>query len=85
MLFDDFVHDQMAVVRQIYDRFGWHLDAGSAGRMEAFLRQEAKDKHGKHDYSLDMIGVKPDEVEAHYGSYLDFLGGLDEAPQRKLA
>ena len=85
VLFDDFVDDQMAVVRQIYDRFGWRLDAGSAGRMEAFLRQEAKDKHGKHDYSLEMIGVQDHEVEASYGSYLEFLGGLSATSQRKLA
>ena len=85
VLFDDFVDDQMAVVRQIYDRFGWRLDAGSASRMEAFLRQEAKDKHGKHEYSLEMIGVQPAEIETHYRRYLDFLGGLDKAPERKLA
>ena len=85
VLFDDFVVDQMAVVRQVYDRFGWRLDAGSASRMEAFLRQEAKDKHGKHEYSLEMIGVQPAEIETHYRRYLDFLGGLDKAPQRKLA
>lgn len=85
VLFDDFVVDQMAVVRQIYDRFGWRFDAGSAGRMEAFLRQEAKDKHGKHEYSLEMIGVQPAEIETHYRRYLDFLGGLDKAPERKLA
>lgn len=85
VLFDDFVDDQMAVVRQIYGRFGWHLDTGSASRMEAFLRQEAKDKHGKHEYSLEMIGVQPAEIETHYRRYLDFLGGLDKAPERKLA
>ena len=85
VLFDDFVVDQMAVVRRIYERFGWRLDAGSAGRMEAFLRQEAKDKHGKHDYSLEMIGVKPAEVETHYRPYLDFLGELDTVPERRIA
>ena len=85
VLFDDFVVDQMAVVRRIYERFGWRLDAGSAGRMEAFLRQEAKDKHGKHEYSLEMISVQPAEIETHYRRYLDFLGGLDKTPERKLA
>ena len=85
VLFDDFVDDQMAVVRRIYDRFDWRLDAASAGRMEAFLRQETKDKHGKHDYSLEMIGVAPAEVETHYRNYLNFLGSLDKVPERNLA
>ena len=85
VLFDDFVDDQMAVVRRIYDRFGWPLEGGSAGPMEAFLRREQKDKHGKHDYSLEMIGVQPTEVEARYANYLDFLGSLDKAPERKIA
>ena len=81
VLFDDFADDQMAVVRRIYDRFDWHLDAASAGRMEDFLRREHKDKHGAHDYSLEMIGVDPSEVERHYRSYLEFLGGLDPADE----
>ena len=85
VLFDDFVDDQMAVVRRIYDRFGWRLEGGSAGPMEAFLRREQKDKHGKHDYSLEMIGVQGAEVEAHYRNYLDFLDSLDKAPERKIA
>ncbi|MCY4215290.1 MAG: sulfotransferase [Gammaproteobacteria bacterium] len=79
VLFDDFAADQMGVVRRIYDQFGWQLDAASAGRMEAFLRREPKDRHGKHEYSLDRIGVRPAEVETRYRGYLEFLNGLTEA------
>ena len=81
VLFDDFAADQMAVVRRIYDRFDWRLDGASAGRMEDFLRREHKDKHGAHDYSLEMIGVGPSEVESHYRSYLEFLSGLVQAAE----
>ena len=82
VLFDDFATDQMAVVRRIYDQFGWQLDADSTARMEAFLRREPKDGHGRHEYSLAMIGVQPAEIETHYRDYLAFLNGLIEARGR---
>ena len=85
VLFDDFVDDQMSVVRRIYDQFAWRLDAANAARMEEFLHEECKDKHGRHDYSLEMIGVDPSEVERLYRRYLDFLSGQGQAPERRLA
>ena len=83
--FDDFVNDQMSVVRRIYGRFGWRLDGASVARMQAFLDSERKDKHGRHDYSLEMFGLKTGDVEKHYSGYLDFLDGLDAAPELRIA
>ena len=85
VLFEDFAADQMGVVRRIYDQFGWQLDSASAARMEAFLRQEPKDGHGKHDYSLEMIGVRPADIDRHYQGYLEFLNGLTGAPAQRSA
>ena len=83
--FDDFLNDQMSVVKRIYGRFGWRLGEASAARMQAFLDSERKDKHGRHEYSLEMFGLKSAEVEKHYSGYLDFLDGLDAAPGRRTA
>ena len=76
VLFDDFVGDQMAVVDSIYGRLGWALHAEDRQRMQAFLRDEPRDKHGTHEYSLRQIGVTPDEIDRNYSQYLGFLDSL---------
>lgn len=76
VLFDDFVRDQMAVVESIYARFGWPLREEDRARMERFLREEPRGKHGVHEYSLAEIGVTSAEVEHEYANYLDFLETL---------
>ena len=76
VLFDDFVRDQMAVVESIYGRFGWQLRAEDRARMESFLLEEPRGKHGVHEYSLAQIGATPAEIEREYANYLDFLETL---------
>ena len=76
VLFDDFVRDQMAVVESIYARFGWQLQAVDRARMESFLLEEPRGKHGVHEYSLAQFGVTPAEIEREYANYLDFLETL---------
>lgn len=85
LAFDDFVDDQMGVVKRIYDRFGWRLDEASATHMQAFLESERKDKHGRHEYSLDMFGLESAEIENHFSGYLEFLDGLNAARDRRIA
>jgi len=76
VLFDDFAHDQMAVVDSIYERLGWRLHAEDRARMEQFVRDEPRDKHGVHEYSLVSIGVTPDDIDCTYARYLGFLDSL---------
>ena len=82
VLFDDFVGDQMAVVDSIYERLGWSLHAEDRARMEAFLRDEPRDKHGTHEYSLRRIGVAPEDIEHNYSHYLGFLDSLGRPRER---
>ncbi len=75
--FDDFVGNQMRTVETIYDRFGWRLDRQSRVRMEEFLHQERKDKHGVHSYSLEQFGIAPPEIDRNFADYLKFLNELE--------
>ncbi len=76
LFFDDFAEDQMSIVDRVYARFGWQLDEKSRVRMQGFLRREQKDKHGKHEYSLQQFGISPREVRERYANYIEFIGGL---------
>ncbi len=73
VFFDDFVKDQMSVVDAIYARFGWDLRPEDRRRMERFLQQERRGKHGVHEYSLDQMGTTRAEIENEYAHYLNFL------------
>ncbi|MCY3970884.1 MAG: sulfotransferase [Acidobacteria bacterium] len=76
VFFDRFVKDQMSVVDGIYARFGWSLQPEDREKMERFLQQERRGKHGAHVYSLDQIGISPADIEDEYAQYLDFVETL---------
>lgn len=76
--FDDFVGNQMGIVDSIYDRFGWPLDPQSRARMEQFLQEERKDKHGVHSYSLEQFGIARADIDRNFAAYTRFLKALKE-------
>ena len=80
--FEEFVADQMRIVDRIYSQFGWQLDGQSRTRMCDFLQTEPKDKHGKHEYSLEQMGLHRSDVQRLYSNYLDFLGQLNPCSQQ---
>ncbi len=74
--FEDFTRDQLGVVKSIYRRFGWELSAEAERNMKQFLLQERKDKHGKHEYSLEQFGLTERDVSDSFSEYLDFLSEI---------
>ena len=71
--FEDFVKDQMATVKSIYNRFGWDLNDEAQARMRKFLAQNPKDKHGAHNYTLEQFGLTEEVIEKKYRHYINFL------------
>ncbi len=72
--FEDFIQDQLGVVRSIYRCFGWDLSYVAQQNMQEFLLQEQKDKHGRHEYSPEQFGLSEQDVSDSFRTYLDFLG-----------
>ncbi len=71
--FSDFAADQMSVVRKIYDKFNWQLTPTAEQNMNAFLKSNPKDKHGKHNYTLEDFGLTNEQIETRFAKYLNFL------------
>ena len=78
--FEDFAAAPMAVVERIYAHFGWELAATDRTRMAAFLQDERRGKHGEHEYSLEVFGLDPAELDHRYANYLEFLDNLADTP-----
>jgi len=74
--FEDFVNDQVTTVKSIYDQFNWSLSDDAIERFSHFLSENPKDKHGRHEYTLEDFGLKEKEIKTLYADYIDFLNEL---------
>src|SRR5215468_9010325 len=76
--YTDLVKDPMGTVRTIYDRFAMPLTSSAEARMQHYLVETPKDKHGAHGYSLAQFGLDPEEERARYRAYRErFLQGTE--------
>ena len=74
--FEDFVSDHMGVVRRIYDYFDIPLTSEATSRMQQFLDNNPKDKHGAHTYTLDDFGLSKSDIQSSFAHYTEFLSTL---------
>jgi len=71
MYFQDFTTDQFAVVEKIYETFELPMTGAAADRMQAFIADNPKDKHGIHRYSPDEFGVDPERIRETFRHYME--------------
>jgi hypothetical protein len=72
--FSEFMGDPLATVRRIYARLGLELGDAAERRMRAFLRDNPRDKHGRHRYSFtetDLDAGALRERARPYQQYFD--------------
>jgi hypothetical protein len=78
MHFPDFVADQFAAVSDIYDALGLPMTAEAAKRMQAFIDDNPKGKHGLHLYTPEEYGIDPQAVRRDFKAYIE---QFDLAPE----
>jgi hypothetical protein len=78
MHFSDFVADQFAVVCDIYDALGLPMTEEGAARMQAFIADNPKGKHGLHLYTPEEYGIDPETVRRDFRTYIE---RFDLAPE----
>jgi len=72
--YPDLVRDPLATVRRIYAHFEMPFTPSAEERMNRFLRDNPKDKHGRHQYSLAQFGLDPDAESERYRGYRERFG-----------
>lgn len=75
--YDDLVRDPMAVVGNIYDFFGIALGAEAERQMRVHAGNEKQHKHGRHEYSLEQVGLRQGELEERFARYFDHFPKVD--------
>lgn len=67
--FREFMADEIAMVRKIYEHFGIEYTPEAERRMRAFLAANAADKHGRHSYDLAAAGLDEATERKRYRDY----------------
>jgi len=71
--FREFVADPIASVRRIYDRFGLTLTPEAEKRMRAWQASNPEGKHGKHQHSMEDVGVTRHAVLERFRDYMRYF------------
>jgi len=75
--FEEFVQGQIKVVEKIYDHFNWTLSDVAKSRMQNFLDNNPKGKHGEHLYALQDFNLTENQIEETFKGYYKFLDRLE--------
>lgn len=67
--FRQMMENPIAVVRQIYDRFGYPLEPAAEAVMIEWLANNPQHKHGVHRYTLEEFSLDADTVEQRFAHY----------------
>ena len=78
--FSDFLADPMAVVESIYGAFELPMTDDARSRMDAFVHDNPKGKHGDHVYTPEEFGVDPATVREEFRGYMGRFGLEADGP-----
>jgi hypothetical protein len=69
--YNEFVKDPLASVKKIYERFGLTWDENGKHRMEQYIENNPKTKHGAHKYSIERYHLTENDIQERFKPYLD--------------
>jgi hypothetical protein len=72
--FADLVADPLKEARRIYDFLGYELHPETLAAMNAYRRENPKDKRGVHHYGPEDFGLTREELDRDFAAYRDHYG-----------
>lgn len=67
--YTDLEADPIRQVQRVYAKFGIPYDAALTARLQTYLAENRKHKHGKPDYSLAKYGLSAEELNTGFAAY----------------
>jgi hypothetical protein len=74
MHFGEFLRDEVAMVRRIYDHFGLVFSEEAENRMRKFLAANPQNRHGAHRYTLFAAGLDAATERRRFAAYQERFG-----------
>jgi hypothetical protein len=72
--FKSFVSNPIGTVKNIYARFDLPWTAAYEAKLNKYINQNPKNKHGKHRYNLSDYGLTEGLVSERLGFYSEYMG-----------
>lgn len=72
--FDDFMRDDLAMVRRIYALAGQPVSADAEAAWASFMTSHPRGVHGTVEYDLAQFGLDADEIRRACGFYVERFG-----------
>lgn len=72
--FDEFMADDLGMVRRVYELAGQPLDTSAEAAMAAFVAEHPRGRHGTIVYELEQFGIDPAERRQALAFYTDRFG-----------
>lgn len=69
--FEDFMADDIAMVRRIYDLADQPFGEAPLAAMEAYMADHPRGRYGRVDYRPEDLGLDPDELRERFAFYTD--------------
>jgi hypothetical protein len=76
--FGDLTRDALGVVERIYGHFGLSLGSEARARMERFIADNPREKHGVHRYRLEDFGLDAGHERRRFAAYSEQFRVPDE-------
>ena len=71
--FREFMADPFGTIGAVYDRLGYELTPAADERMRAFLADNPRDKHGRHEYTFAATGLDAGEIRERARRYQEYF------------
>lgn len=71
LYFDDFVGDSVGSAEKIYRHFGIDWTPACEAAMIAHRDDNPQEKHGKHQHSLEAVGMPREQMLERFANYID--------------
>jgi len=62
--YEELVLDPIGTVQRVYQHFGLPISKRFLQSMKEHIQDNPQGKHGRHKYSLEEFGIRPEDVEA---------------------
>lgn len=67
--FQDLMREPWSTIEGMYSHFGWEFTDDARRRMQTYLENKPRDKHGKHTYDFHDLGLDLATERARYQRY----------------